>query len=272
MHLLDRTPEFCIIAPTQYLEEYALQSESHLILAHLIDTDDRYAEFYKGLSEDHLKIMDNGAFELGESYNPSKLIGLATKCGADVIVLPDYPFCGGFKTINAAEEIIDQIKAAGFKTMFVPQSQTGDTQDWIDTYSWAASHPDIDIIGMSILGIPNAIPHIHKGYARVVMTQMLIDLNVFNAGKHHHYLGLNSGPKLEIPSLIQMGALDTCDSSAPVWAAIAGHRYCVNTDSYMHTSKVPLPVDFSQQSTTNMDVHENIQYNIDLTLMLFDQM
>ncbi len=270
MHLLGRDPEFCIIAPTAYLEEYAPQSESHLILAHLVDLDDNYAAFYNNLSNTHLKIMDNGAFELGESYTPSRLIELGHKCNADVIVLPDYPFCGGFKTINAAEKLIDEIRTAGFKTMFVPQSQQGDTQDWINTYQWAAEHPDVDVIGMSILGIPNAIPHMHTGYARVVMTQMLMDLDVFNAGKHHHYLGLNSGPKLEIPSLINLGALDTCDSSAPVWAGITGHRYCPHTDSFMATSKVKMAVDFEFEWSDDKIMQENIQYNVDLTLCLFE--
>ena len=72
---------------------------------------------------------------------------------------PDYPFNRCSKTISAAEELADAVKAAGFKTMFVPQSVTGDIEDWINGYRWAAGNPAIDIIGMSILGVPNAIPH-----------------------------------------------------------------------------------------------------------------
>jgi len=61
----------------------------HLVLAHLVDEDKAYASFYASRKE--FKIMDNGAFELGESYDPTKLIELGTKCKADAIVLPDYP-------------------------------------------------------------------------------------------------------------------------------------------------------------------------------------
>lgn len=272
MHYLNRNPEFCVIAPTAYLGEYATKSNSHLVLAHLVDTDEVYADFYKNLDHDqHFIIMDNGAFELGESYDPDRLLELGKRCGADVIVLPDYPGQPGFKTIEGAERIIDTVRDAGFGTMFVPQSQVGDLQDWIDTYTWAATNSKIDVIGMSILGMPNAMPHVHKAYARVVLTQVLIERGLFNHGKHHHYLGLNSGPALEIPSLIAMNALDTCDSSGPVWAGITGHRYCVNTDSYMPTSKVAMHVNFDQPMTTNRKTLDDIEYNVDMTLDLFDQ-
>lgn len=266
-----KDPKFCIITPTAYLKDYASQSNMHLILAHLVDSNDDYANFYADRPSHELKIQDNSAFELGESYNPEKLIELGIKCKADAIVLPDYPGQNQDKTIQAAIDWAPRFKEAGFKTMFVPQSIVGDTQGWIEAYEWAAIDNElIDIIGMSILGIPNALPHIHRAYARVVMTSMLIDHGVFNFEKHHHYLGLNSGPKLEIPSLINMGALDSCDSSGPMWAGLNGIQYTENSDSFMPVSKnVMRHVDFNTPYTTNATVHQMIQHNINMTLKLF---
>lgn len=262
-------PKFCIITPTAYLEQYASQSNMHLILAHLVDTDEAYANFYANRSSTELKIMDNGAFELGESYNPEKLIELGIKCKADAIVLPDYPGQDPARTIEAAIEWAPMVKAAGFKTMFVPQSFVGDIDGWIEAYEWATIDNDlIDIIGMSILGIPNALPKIHRAYARVVMTAMLQNERIFAYDKHHHYLGLNSGPKLEIPTLINMNALDSCDSSNPVWAGICGSEYSENTDSYMTTSKISKHVEFDYPYVKDANVHRMIQKNIDLTLGL----
>ncbi len=261
-----KNPQFCIITPTAYLERYAALSSMHLVLAHLVDTDEEYANFYAGRSE--FKIMDNGAFELGESYEPDKLIELAHKCTADAIVLPDYPFQPAQKTVDASTALIDPVKDAGFKTMFVPQSETGDVEDWIRGYVWAANTPSIDIIGMSILGMPNAVPDIHIGFARVVLTQILIERGLFNFNKYHHYLGLQSGPKLEIPSLIGMGAMDSVDSSGPVWAGICGHRYSKNTDSLQSVSKIQKHVEFDYPLTEKESVLDDIQYNIDLTLEL----
>ncbi len=265
--LMAKNPQFCIITPTAYLEQYASQSSMHLVLAHLVDEDEAYASFYASRKE--FKIMDNGAFELGESYDPTKLIELGTKCKADAIVLPDYPFESASKTVGASSAMIDAVKDAGFKTMVVPQSETGQVQDWIRGYVWAAETPSVDIIGMSILGIPNALNSIHPGFARVVMTAILQEGRVFDYNKYHHYLGLTAGPKLEIPSLIGMNAIDSCDSSGPVWAGVCGHRYSGNTDSLQTVSKIKKHVDFSYPLVDDKETLENIQHNINLTLELF---
>jgi len=263
-------PKFCIIAPTAYLDEFAIKSNRHLVLAHLVDTDPKYAEFYSARDRlgDYI-IMDNGAFELGESYSPERLVDLGNECGADAIVLPDYPFKPATQTIEAAKKWIPEIKSKGFHTFFAPQSEVGDLEGWINGYKWAASNPDIDIIGMSILGIPNAMPHLPEAYARVVMTQILIDRGIFNFDKYHHYLGLNAGPALEIPSLLNMRALDSCDSSGPVWSAILGHEYTKNADSYLPTRKPKMHVDFNQPQTKNIATLLRIEHNIEMTLELF---
>lgn len=263
----NQKPQFCIIAPTAYLQDYATQSSMHLVLAHLVNEDGKYVDFYANRTE--FKIMDNGAFELGASFEPDLLIELARQCKADAIVLPDYPFMSAQKTVDAAAKLIPIVKEAGFKTMFVPQSQTGDWKDWTEAYSWASWNDDIDIIGMSILGIPNALPHIPKAYARVVGTEILQRMNMFNFNKYHHYLGLNAGPALEIPALINMKALDSCDSSGPVWAGICGQMYTKAADSYQTTRKISKHVDFSIHRYSNEYVEDAIQNNIDLTLELF---
>lgn len=265
-------PSFCFITPVSYLEPFAIYSKTHLVLAHLVDTNEQYALFYKNraLFGDFI-MMDNSAYELKEPYAPNKLIELGHKCGAHAIVLPDYPFQPGQKTIEAALRFIPLFKDAGFKTFFVPQSQKGDQGDYIETYYWASHNPDIDIIGMSILGMPNAIPYCNPAYARVVMTQILIDAGVFNFNTHHHYLGLNAGPALEIPTLIRMGALDTVDSSGPVWAGILGHGYTKEADSYQMVSKLKLPVDFHAPVTKDTATLERVRSNCLMTLDLFKE-
>ena len=263
-----KQPQFCIITPTAYLDQYASQSAMHLVLAHLVDTDEKYADFYAKRQE--FKIMDNGAFELGESYAPDQLIRLGNRCAADAIVLPDYPFQPGEKTIEAADDLASEVYSAGFHSMFVPQSEVGELEDWIATYEWASHHDGIDIIGMSILGIPNALPHIPRAYARVVMTQILIDRGIFNFNKYHHYLGLNAGPNLECPALIKMNALDSCDSSGPVWAGICGTMYTTSADSYQSTRKIDKHVEFDYAMTDKEYVHAAIQTNVSMTLSIFD--
>lgn len=266
-------PSFCFITPIDYLAQFASKSRTHLVLAHLVDQDpsQRYGDFYrKRRNEGDYVMMDNSAYELKEPYSPDKLLTLSQQCGAHAIVLPDYPFQPANVTVKAAQQFAPIFREAGLQNFFVPQSERGDLEDWINAYVWAAQNPDIDIIGMSILGIPNALPHIPPSYARVVMTQLLIDRGVFDFNKHHHYLGLNSGPALEIPALVKMKALTTIDSSGPVWTAILGHEYSINTDSYLSVSKPTTPVDFHLPLTKNKETLERINHNVDMTLGLFN--
>lgn len=260
-------PAFCFITPTSYLD-FATASSSHLVLAHLVNDDEKYAEFYRNRSSrGDFIMMDNSAYELKEPYAPEKLVSLARKCGAHAVVLPDYPFQPCAKTIDAAIKFTPIFKNEGLATFFVPQSEVGQLEDWIQGYTWAAKNPDIDIIGMSILGVPNALPNIEPAYSRVVMTQLLQDRGLF-AKKHHHYLGLNAGPALEIPSLLKMKALDTIDSSNPVWMAILGHEYTPNSDSYLPVRKINMPVDFHIKRTKDQATFARINANVELTKLL----
>lgn len=277
------TPQFCAIAPINY-SQLVSGRKAHLVLAHLIDRDHAetpiqrdYSDVYTKFIQDEVAagafvMIDNSAYELKEPYAPEKLMELAKLCGAHAIVLPDYPFCHSSKTIEAAKKYAPIFKENGFKTFFVPQSQKGDYTDWMKAYDWAANGEGsnlVDIIGISILGVPVAMPAIEPSFARVVMMQRLLDRAIFNPNKHHHFLGLNAGPALEIPTLLRMGVLDTIDSSGPVWSAIQGHRYTPDTDSLQQVRKLTSPVDFYLPYTKDARTVERIQYNMELTDALF---
>ena len=72
---------FAHICPTAYLSTYAKYNTAHLILAHLVEEDEQYRDFYKNLNDGNPKIMDNSAFEMYKQgkpmYESSKLIEMA---------------------------------------------------------------------------------------------------------------------------------------------------------------------------------------------------
>lgn len=277
------SPEFCAIAPIAYSQLVAGR-KAHLVLAHLIDRDHAaldihrdYVDVYTAFIQAEAAagafiMMDNSAYELKKPYEPEKLLELAQLCGAHAIVLPDYPFNHSSKTIEAAKQFAPIFKEAGFKTFFVPQSQKGDQADWIAAYNWAANGEGkdlVDIIGVSILGVPVAFPELDPAFARVVVMKLLKEQGIFNPEKHHHYLGLNAGPALEIPSLLRMGVLSTVDSSGPVWAGINTHRYSEECDSYQAVKKLTSAVDFFMPYTKDKRIVERITHNVQLTDELF---
>lgn len=264
-------PSFCFITPTQYAGRFATKSRTHLVLAHLVAQDPEYAHFYKMRSDEGDFVMcDNSAYEFKEAWSPELLIELGHKCGAHALVLPDYPFQEAQVTIDAAEEFIPLFKKEGFLPFFVPQSKRGDLKDWFRAYIYGAKHPDIKILGMSILGIPNALPNVDPSFARVVMSQLLLEKGIFASDKAHHFLGLNSGPGLEIPSLLRMGVLTTIDSSGPVWHAILGHEYTENCESFQAVRKCNMPVQFNYPMTHDQATLRRIETNVDLTNKIFN--
>ena len=84
--------DFCHIVPTSHLDLVKKRSV-HLVLAHLIEEDEQYCEFYKNSGAD--LIMDNSAFEMYKRNEPmyptEKLIDMANRVGAQYVVMSDYP-------------------------------------------------------------------------------------------------------------------------------------------------------------------------------------
>jgi hypothetical protein len=239
--------KFCHIAPTAQLEKYTSTNGAHLILAHLVEEDPEYRDFYANLDDGKYKIMDNSAFEMFKlgrpMYEPSKLIEMGKQCKADCIVLSDYPKQPAQHTIDAAISLIPSFKQAGFETFFVPQSNVGDMDDYMRAIEWALNNDDIAIIGISILGAPIAcaveeatFDDVDKRDDSYKMQRYLSRLHVFNemqqrglltdqALKRFHCLGMVDGPR-EIQLLREFHKyIYTWDSSAAVWAGMNGIRF-----------------------------------------------
>ena len=122
--------DFCHIMPTAFLNTYANKYKTQLILAHLVEEDEHYRNFFAKYNR--TKIMDNSAFEMYKRNEPmyptEKLIEMAQKVRASYVVMSDYPKEAISKTIIAAEEMIPQLREAGFGTFFCPQSEPGNLE------------------------------------------------------------------------------------------------------------------------------------------------
>lgn len=234
---------FCHISPTKYLHKYTKDNGAHLLLAHLVEEDPEYRDYYANLEDGKYKIMDNSAFEMFKlgrpMYESSKLIEMGKACKADCIVLSDYPKQHSQRTVYAAKSLIPQFKDEGFDTFFVPQSQLGDMTDYVNAVEWALNHESIDLIGLSILGSPIACgvdETTFEGGKRsdaYKMQRYLSRLHVFRelekrnllgplADKRFHCLGMVDGPN-EIDLLREYHRyIYSWDSSAAVWAGING--------------------------------------------------
>lgn len=252
--------EFCHIAPTPHLDLVSGR-KTHLALAHLVETDENYVNFYLREKEEFgcKIILDNSAFEMYKQgkpmYESSKLITMAQRINADWIVMSDYPGEPGEKTIEAAKKLGHEFKDAGFGTFFVPQSKIGDVKDVIKTFRWASQNKHlVDYIGVSILTAPNAYG-VEKGnklqrfMSRIKLMYDMKESMIFpiikDNGQRVHFLGMMDGPNEIMYASPFAKYVDTWDSSAAVWAGLNGIEFD-GTPTGLINGKFEKEVDFDE--------------------------
>lgn len=272
--------KFCHISPTKYLSKYSDYNDAHLILAHLVESDPEYADFYANLDDGMYKIMDNSAFEMFKQgrpmYDSSKLIAMGKRCKADCIVMSDYPREDWTKTVEAGDKMLPDIIDAGFQAFFVPQSKLGDFDGYLQGIEWALDQP-IKLIGMSILGCPIALgidekQSVESRSDTYKLQRFLSRFTVFNtmerlgilkdsrAYKKFHCLGMVDGPN-EIDLLKRFSKnIFSWDSSAAIWCGLNGIQFD-NSPTGLVNGKFEKEVDFSFKSGDNNK--KIIQRNLD---------
>lgn len=266
---------FLHISPTKHLANFCKHQTHHLLLAHLVESDEAYANWYanrKKMFPTDVFILDNSAFEMykqGKPMYPSdKLVEMGQRVSADYIVMTDYPGMPGSKTIEAALQLAPRFREAGFGTFFVPQSVIGDYDDYIETFGWASRSEHVDYIGVSILGVPNAYGvekdnKLQRFMSRWRMMDALRDRGILYTAnlcdKKIHFLGMVDGPR-EI-QLVRHHRIHTWDSSAAVWAGLNGITFD-DSPTGLINGKFEKEVDFDFH-TESVQLQANAIFNCD---------
>lgn len=219
---------FGYIAPINYLSAIPLHSKFHLCLAHLCESD-VYCRYYRERSEaDDLIFMDNSAFELGEGIEAERLLDLIDNSGInpDVIVAPDYPGQHFSKTLKSLEKFITAVQDRKYSQpvgiMGVPQSEVGEHNQWLSCYKEMTTQYNVDVVGMSILALPNAFCKLTGtkdiSHNRIYGSLFLKRIGNYSQFTWHHYLGAGSPSEIQLIPQLQMA--DSMDSSSPIWHGI----------------------------------------------------
>lgn len=272
--------DFCHIAPTPHLS-VTDGRPVHLVLAHLIEEDDAYVDYYiqQKLKYGCTIIMDNSAFEMYKQnrpmYDSSKLITMGERIGADYIVLSDYPDSDPENTIEAAMMMAPVIKDKGFGTFFVPQGNKGSIDDLLYAFQWASKSDLVDYIGVSILAAPLAYDvesgnKLQRFNSRLRLMYdlkkkgILSDIKMNN--KKIHFLGMVDGPNEIMFMNPFIGFIDTWDSSAAVWLGLndqtfddtpTGRRDGKFEDEVNFNFKTEV-VDFIEKAMDNMEYIDDL--------------
>jgi len=260
--------DFAHITPTAYLDLFASGRPFHLTLAHLIEEDEQYANWYadRDLSRSlmpYVNVMDNSAFEMYKQgrpmYETDKLIPMAEKVGADYVVMSDYPGEPSVVTQRKAAEMAPELREAGFGTFFVPQSPEHELEELIDCFNWAAHSNHVDYIGVSILAVPLAYGvekdnKLQRFLSRWKFMHELDRRGILDTiaanDKKLHFLGMVDGPN-EIELVEQwLPYITSWDSSAAVWAGLCDIPFDTSPTGLVE-GKNEIEVDFSHTGADN---------------------
>lgn len=271
--------KFSHISPLSFGQQAVQSSSIHLTLAHLID---ELGENYTNQFQDGKDIiMDNSAFEFYKAgkpmLSPNKLIGYANQVNADYVVMTDYPGESGQKTIDAANKLGSLLKDAGFKTFFVPQSKIRDYHDYINTFKWALNQDWIDLIGVSILGVPNAYGvesdnNLQRYLSRYKLLHDLTEDGILQRTSKFknklHFLGMTDGPN-EIDLVADFDFfINSWDTSAAVWAGMNNIQFDDSPTGLLH-GKFAKEVDFLSEKLDHSNVvTSNIKFINDKNIII----
>jgi hypothetical protein len=139
--------------PKQLFPFHDLISDYPYVLGHLLNNDRGYTEFYKEkLKTAPYSILDNSAFELGQSIPGEELYELGEEFRPTHLVLPDK--VNDYKqTMSNAVEYLGKYRSDNVKYIGVCQGDTFDQiADCIDFYV----DKDVDIIALPFDLVPDS--------------------------------------------------------------------------------------------------------------------
>ena len=202
------------IVPTAYLEKVGLGAKVHLVLAHQVMSDTRYAAFYRRQSDTYV-ILDNSAFELGEAVATEVIIKTAGLIRPDEVVLPDVLYDAA-KTLSRVTAFLQEHKTAfpaDMHFMAVPHGES--LEEYISCYQELAGMPDVYALGIGTI-YNYKFPGGRKAIFKTLQERGIL------SDKPHHLLGLGDSGHMELRALKGYGVIRSCDSSAAYIQALHG--------------------------------------------------
>jgi hypothetical protein len=276
--------DLAFITPTAFLDRYSSKGNLYLALAHLIDDDgtNDYARFHRRKAREGARvILDNGLFE-GAQVNTDSLLRRARAINASVVCAPDVLY-NAEGTIKEFKQFIRDKQDFGFQCDVMGIPQADNPTDWWTCFRFMDMSADCQLIGLSILSIPQAFEHVagtgqlnrSKPFSRITDSRMYLlrqlcsyeellgrratDCHLLGLGEHYGDLLYAANSMSE--------TIISNDSSSAFVHGMHNVRYTGLGD--IPGGKILEKLDFSlQTSTIGAPQDEAIVHNIDIALRL----
>lgn len=261
--------KIALIAPTKLIEPYGNRGDFHLALSHLMSPTAIMNEYEVALTESKLPIiLDNGLFENGKPEPLDTLITKAHGIKAHTVFAPDILYKRA-DTEDAFEEAVEALnefkKHTSSALKLAAVVQADNVKDFIESYEHFAQHPEVALIGLSILSVP-------KSFAELTGTDDISDnrlrcLQELNVKAKHfkstHLLGAGNHYRDVHYATEFCPWVVSHDSSSAIWNGVDERIINPNTLD-VKGGKTPKHVDFNFNNSLNTSQTSAIEMNINV--------
>jgi len=258
------------IAPTSLIPQYGNKGDFHLALAHLIGPiDEAPNEYEQAIIDSGLPIvLDNGLFENKVSIPVRELMEKAVHLNATHVFAPDVLFDreGTEANIEEAYEILEEIKAdfPECQTKLAAVVQANNADDFLASYLAITDDSRIDLIGLSILSVPESFKEI-SGTDDITINRIIClkRLNKLPVHKNSHLLGLGGSYEDVAFANENCPWVVSHDSSSAVWNGVQG-KQIDKTSLKVDGGKTKVHVDFAFAEQLTEEQIKNVEHNIEV--------
>jgi len=258
------------IAPTSLIPQYGNQGDFHLALAHLLGpVDEAPNEYEQAVVSSGLPIiLDNGLFENKISIPVRELMEKAVHLNATHVFAPDVLFDRASTELNIDEayEILEEIKKdfPECQTKLAAVVQANNADDFLASYLTMTDDSRIDLIGLSILSVPESFKEI-SGTDDITINRIIClkRLNKLSVHKNSHLLGLGGSYEDVAYANEHCPFVVSHDSSSAVWNGVQG-KQINKTSLKVDGGKTKVHVDFNFAEELTEQQTANIEHNINV--------
>ena len=250
--------EIGLIAPIAHLDTLAIKSNYHLVLAHIYRESAEYRKFYKAMVDrGDTVILDNAAYELGESISDELLYMFAVELRPTHMILPDVRF-NREATVKRGKEAYGYFKSKGYswKLLAVPQGNCG--SEILRCYN-----EFVDLSWVDGFGLYEEIGEVAMGVARHEYLRGFEAHKHFDSNRFYHLLGMEEAVE-EVQELAKFPWVNGVDSCKPI---VYGMNDIPITREGAHGEYPHRPKGYFTMSATN-----NPEYNWKLAARNCDEM
>ena len=256
-----------IICPVKHLQDFASQSDFHLILPHLYKEFPEYKEFYRErIKQGDFVLQDNSIFEFGKSLDYQYLLEQAEDLGVSEMVTPEVmgDTDGSRKLLTA---FLDYRETMDSKIPVFATVQGKTFQDMLDYFFELNGIDEVSTIGIpaeadyvSSYSYGYLSPTLKKVFNRLGLVQEIEKTRLIGniAIKPVHLLGLGDGVELQRQKYIPW--IRSCDSSTAYVHGAAGVMYSMRG---LPGEKISEKLDFGS-SLERQSQHHAVNFNIQM--------